>query len=69
MKNVQVRGGYVLHIGTVEGTFRVGDTVKCLVDEVCILQLNFTEVLEEYLQISEIQPVCEISLCKQHHFH
>jgi len=33
VKNVQVRGGYVLHIGTVEGTFRVGDSVKCLVDE------------------------------------
>lgn len=36
VKNVQVRGGYVLHIGNVEGTFRVGDTVKCLVDEVSL---------------------------------
>ena len=34
MKNVQVRGGYVLHIGNVEGTLRVGDQVKCCIDEV-----------------------------------
>lgn len=34
MKNVQVRGGYVLHIGNVEGTVHVGDKVKCLVDGV-----------------------------------
>lgn len=37
MKNVQVRGGYVLHIGNVEGTLRVGDKVKCLVDGVSLL--------------------------------
>lgn len=36
MKNVQVRGGYVLHIGNVEGTLRVGDKVKCLVDGVSL---------------------------------
>jgi len=33
VKNVQVRGGYVLHIGTVEGNLKVGDTVVCNVDE------------------------------------
>lgn len=27
VKNVQVRGGYILHIGSVEGTLRVGDEV------------------------------------------
>jgi len=34
VKNVQVRAGYVLHIGTVEGTLRIGDQVKCCIDEV-----------------------------------
>ncbi len=33
VKNVQVRGGYVLHMGTVEGVLRVGDTVELAVDE------------------------------------
>ena len=33
VKNVQVRGGYVLHIGTAEGNFAVGDTVKLSIDE------------------------------------
>ena len=27
MKSVQVRGGYILHIGTMEGTLRKGDEV------------------------------------------
>jgi len=31
--NVQVRGGYVLHMGPVEGTFAVGDEVECNIDE------------------------------------
>merc|ERR1719219_2461710 len=31
--NVQVRGGYVMHIGPVEGVFKVGDEVECLIDE------------------------------------
>jgi len=31
--NVQVRGGFVLHIGVVEGSFAVGDTVECSIDE------------------------------------
>ena len=41
MNNVQVRAGYILHIGNVEGTLRVGDQVKCCVDDVrFILSLN-----------------------------
>jgi hypothetical protein len=32
VKNTQVRGGYVCHIGQVEGTLRVGDQVKLQVD-------------------------------------
>ncbi|XP_053126698.1 alanine--tRNA ligase, cytoplasmic [Hemicordylus capensis] len=33
VKNVQVRGGYVLHVGTVYGSLKVGDAVKLFVDE------------------------------------
>ncbi|KAL0968180.1 hypothetical protein UPYG_G00263420 [Umbra pygmaea] len=33
VKNTQVRGGYVLHIGTVYGTLKVGDRVVLHVDE------------------------------------
>ena len=32
--NVQIHGGYVLHVGAIEGTLRVGDQMKCLIDEV-----------------------------------
>ena len=32
--NVQVRGGYVLHMGTIEGELRVGDEVTSQIDEV-----------------------------------
>uniref|UniRef100_A0A0B7ARJ2 Alanine--tRNA ligase n=1 Tax=Arion vulgaris TaxID=1028688 RepID=A0A0B7ARJ2_9EUPU len=44
VKNVQVRGGYVLHIGIVEGTFKVGDTVKLSIDEPrrCAIMKNHT---------------------------
>ncbi len=34
VKNSQVRGGYVILIGEVEGTIRVGDTLNQTVDEV-----------------------------------
>ncbi|KAL7978878.1 hypothetical protein Chor_013367, partial [Crotalus horridus] len=33
VKNVQVRGGYVLHVGTVYGTLKVGDLVRLFIDE------------------------------------
>ncbi|XP_038663045.1 alanine--tRNA ligase, cytoplasmic isoform X1 [Scyliorhinus canicula] len=33
VKNVQVRGGYVLHIGTVYGELKVGDKVCLFIDE------------------------------------
>lgn len=36
VKNTQVRGGYVLHVGTVYGTLKVGDRVTLHVDEVRI---------------------------------
>jgi len=31
--DVQVHGGYVIHIGNLEGTLKVGDKVKCNIDE------------------------------------
>lgn len=34
VKNTQVRGGYVLHVGTVYGTLKVGDRLTLHVDEV-----------------------------------
>ena len=33
MTNVQVRGGYILHRGTVEGDLKVGDKVISQIDE------------------------------------
>ncbi|XP_007910546.1 alanine--tRNA ligase, cytoplasmic [Callorhinchus milii] len=33
VKNVQVRGGYILHIGTVYGHLKVGDQVHLFIDE------------------------------------
>ncbi|KAJ3596783.1 hypothetical protein NHX12_003184 [Muraenolepis orangiensis] len=33
VKNTQVRGGYVLHVGTVYGTLKVGDSVTMHIDE------------------------------------
>ena len=36
VKDVQVRGGYVLHVGTVEGTLSVGDKVSCSIDAVSL---------------------------------
>jgi len=39
VKNVQVRGGYVLHVGSVDGEITVGDKVKLQVDSVCIREL------------------------------
>ena len=35
--DVQVRGGYVLHVGNLEGTVKIGDTLKIYIDEVCIV--------------------------------
>lgn len=32
VKNVQVKGGYVLHTGKVEGTLRIGDTLSLYID-------------------------------------
>lgn len=42
VKNVQVKGGYVLHIGSLEGTLKVGDKLRLSVDEVSIVLLSLT---------------------------
>ena len=34
VKNVQVRGGYVLHVGSIEGRLKIGDGVTCTIDAV-----------------------------------
>ena len=34
VRDVQVRGGYVLHVGTIEGSLKVGDKVMCTIDGV-----------------------------------
>ena len=46
VRDVQVRGGYVLHVGTVEGTLAVGDTVTLTIDGVCTvtIQILYTVV-------------------------
>ena len=36
VRDVQVRGGYVLHVGSVEGTLKVGDKVLCTIDGVSV---------------------------------
>ena len=36
IKDVQVRGGYIVHMGSVEGTIRVGDNMNLLVDTVSV---------------------------------
>ncbi|KAK7497634.1 hypothetical protein BaRGS_00011029 [Batillaria attramentaria] len=40
----KVRGGYVLHIGVIEGTLKVGDTMRTAVDESrrCAVMKNHT---------------------------
>lgn len=40
VKNTQVRGGYVLHVGTVYGTLKVGDHVTLNIDEVRISMID-----------------------------
>ena len=40
VNDVQVRGGYVLHIGSLNGRLKVGDTVNLIIDGVsCFLEL------------------------------
>lgn len=42
VKNTQVRGGYILHVGTVYGTLKVGDQVTLHLDEVRVYVLPDT---------------------------
>ena len=49
MRDVQVRGGYVLHIGAVEGNLKVGDKVICTIDGVsschCVVRVVSNSML------------------------
>ena len=46
--NVQVHGGYVLHVGQVQsGTFAVGQTVSTLIDEVGLYPKFGIQVIED----------------------
>ena len=51
VKNVQVRGGYILHIGVIEGVLRVGDTVRLLLDEVW-LPYSTAQLVYSYRTVS-----------------
>ena len=37
IRDVQVKGGYIVHMGTVEGVIKVGDKLNLLVDTVSSL--------------------------------
>ena len=43
VKDTQVRGGYVLHVGTVEGTLKVGDKLVLTIDGVCCVSKYFDD--------------------------
>lgn len=44
VKNTQVRGGYVLHIGTIYGNLKVGDQVRLFIDEVSCICWSMLDV-------------------------
>uniref|UniRef100_A0A8C7QX50 Alanine--tRNA ligase n=1 Tax=Oncorhynchus mykiss TaxID=8022 RepID=A0A8C7QX50_ONCMY len=56
VKNTQVRGGYVLHVGTVYGTLKVGDNVILHVDENALFSSVYYQVTTSALSVS-LQPV------------
>lgn len=47
VKNTQVRGGYVLHVGTVYGKLKVGDRVTLHLDEVRCDIVSFSASVPE----------------------
>ena len=52
VKNVQVSGGYILHVGSIEGHLRVGDRVTLHIDEVSLL------IHAAGQSISPVHPYC-----------
>ena len=34
VRDVQVRGGYVLHVGSIEGSLKISDKILCTIDGV-----------------------------------
>ncbi len=55
MKNVQVRGGYVLHIGNIEGTLKVGDTLKLFIDQVRVPRVTTFKDMSNFVPMSQPQ--------------
>ncbi|XP_032467798.1 alanine--tRNA ligase, cytoplasmic isoform X5 [Phocoena sinus] len=46
VKNAQVRGGYVLHVGTIYGSLKVGDQVRLFIDEIKKAEEIANEMIE-----------------------
>ena len=52
MRDVQVRGGYVLHVGAIEGRLKVGDKVVSTIDGVSFSDVrygvvDFTSIIDD----------------------
>ena len=78
--DVQVHGGYVLHVGKSEGVLKVGDQVKCSIDEVmsfynvwkCLLPkgapnsfcINKLLAANNTCHIETSQLICHTNQCK-----
>ena len=52
IKDVQVKGGYIVHMGSIEGTIRIGDQLNLLVDTVSAL--NGTAVTSSFIWLNFI---------------
>lgn len=72
VKKTQVRGGYVLHVGTVYGTLKVGDHVTLRVDEVRTYVgyvihdvVHYQSVKQTHFQDLFLTSVCFLALWKE----
>lgn len=64
IKDVQVKGGYIIHMGSVEGTIRVGDKVNLLIDTVSSLMLTTVNTITLHHSFS-LNFVVHYNLIKQ----
>lgn len=46
IRDVQVKGGYIVHMGIVEGTIKVGDKMNLLVDTVSLLIMSQVKMMK-----------------------
>lgn len=64
VNDVQVRGGYVLHIGTLNGQLKVGDSVNMTIDGVSCLYYMCNRAQENVLASMYVYgTVCLSLLC------